>query len=185
MDSILAPGHFIPKSERDFPAAAPGPWPWWQRYCRARPSHPPCPARRHSGLRDLFPSRAFLPTAPDLRPLRPWRRLSLAPSPTAVAVSRHVYGFNLNEALLISCLRSCQSEKFLCWRREARRPQLSSSATQHAASFPAAPYHWHRCVAGPRCHARRPHSSPLPTRPWAFQGTRASLFTTDVMSPSE
>lgn len=57
-----------------------------------------------------------------------------------MAVSRvRFYGFNLNKGFLISCLRSCQSEKFLYYTR-LDVPELSQlHNTQH--HYPAAPYH--------------------------------------------
>ena len=57
-----------------------------------------------------------------------------------MAVSRvRFYSFNLNKGFLISCLRSCQSEKFLYYTR-LDVPELSQlHNTQH--HYPAAPYH--------------------------------------------
>lgn len=47
--------------------------------------------------------------------------LTLLPTPAPQA---HFYGFNLNERFLISCLQSCQSEKYLYYMRLAV-PELS------------------------------------------------------------
>lgn len=49
---------------------------------------------------------------------------SLSPLLYKLIPSVHFYGFNLNECFLISCLQSCQSEKYLYYMRLAV-PELS------------------------------------------------------------
>lgn len=60
----------------------------------------------------IFSAHILAPTLCRFRPLSssaPWA---------------HFYGFNLNECFLISCLQSCQSEKYLYYMRLAV-PELS------------------------------------------------------------
>lgn len=74
------------------------------------------------------------------------------------------YGFNLNKGFLISCLRSCQSEKFLYYMRLQVLELSRLHNTQH--HYPAAPYHsgWRAC--GIRCHhLPRPRHQPAVLQP--------------------
>lgn len=49
------------------------------------------------------------------------------------------YSFNLDDGFLISCLRSCQSEKFLYYMRLEVLELSQPRNTQH--HYPAGPYH--------------------------------------------
>ena len=102
-----------------------------------------------------------------------------------MAVSRvRLYGFNLNKGFLISCLRSCQSEKFLYYTR-LNVPELSQHTTRSIIT--PLPLITRRCRA-----ARAPAPCALPSlpslppaSPQGLQRTCASLLLTDVISPSD
>lgn len=155
-------------------------------YCRAGclPTHL-APAR--SPLRSAGPVPEQGLPCRQLLTLRPLRLATLEPGlrpPTAVAVSRaHVYGFNFAGALLISCLRSCQSEKFLCYTRLGV-PESYLSYTTRSVIPPLPLITRHRCVAGPGATRAAAPPTRRPPAP-GLSRDEPSLFTTDVMSPSE
>lgn len=117
----------------------------------------------------------------------PWPSCALlrppAPSCRAVAGTQSsqplprvcFYGFNLNKGFLISCLRSCQSEKFLYYMRLEVLELSQRHNTQH--HYPAAPYHSVPLrLRGPVPPCRSVPAASLPAPPTA----RTSCTATNV-----
>lgn len=125
--------------------------------CRTPTSLAPC------GQKVPTPTLQLLPASPEARGSGASPKPTpqpLPPLPLAVSLPRVCfYGFNLNKGFLISCLRSCQSEKFLYYMRLQVLELSQLHNTQH--HYPAAPYHsgWRAC--GIRCHRPpRPRHQP-------------------------